>query len=179
MRPAGAPCDFELELLPGGAARSNYLNDDSPQQLCAIHSLSYSSGTPMPDSLDFWLGSQVVRHCFYQLSGPNLALVCDEHGPPSRATPPLLFSRAAAPVASSAGSVIGKWQSGGMALEFTEDGRMLAGGSAIGYRLLSASELELLYARPELCSYELHGDNELLLGCASMGGGARPLVLRR
>ncbi|HEX2869733.1 MAG TPA: hypothetical protein VHP33_00730 [Polyangiaceae bacterium] len=44
---------------------------------------------------------------------------------------------------------------------------------------MSASDLELLYASPERCSYERRGDNELLLGCTRMGGSARPLILRR
>ena len=92
-RPTGAPCDFEIELMPDGSARSNYLNDDSTQQLCAMHSLSFSAGTPQRDSLDFWVGNQAVRYCFYQLAGSSLALICDEHRPPERTTSPLLFSR--------------------------------------------------------------------------------------
>lgn len=178
-RPAGAPCDFEIELLQDGSARSNYLNDDSPQQLCAMQSLSFSAGTPQADSLDFWLGNRAVRYCFYQLSGANLALICDEHRPPDRTTAPLFFSRSEAPVVSSGGSVVGVWRGGGFTMEFTPDGQMRSGGSSIGYRILSSNELELLYGRPERCSYELHGDNELRLGCSSMGGSGNPLIFRR
>lgn len=180
-RLAGAACDFEIELLQDGSARSNYLNDDSTQQQCEVHSLRFSAGTPASDSLDFWRGSQVVRYCFYQLSGPNLALVCDEHGLPNRATPPLLFSRAATPVTvtSSPGGVIGVWRSGGATLEFMQDGRLLWGGSTMGYRLLSGSELELLHPHPERCSYQLRGGRELVLDCASTRGNIGPLILRR
>jgi hypothetical protein len=179
-RPAGAPCDFELELLQDGSARSNYLNDDSRQQLCAMHSLRFSAGTPQPDSLDFWLGNQAVRYCFYQLSGASLALTCDEHRPPDRTTSALLFRRPDVNAAPSTGSIVGVWRGAGLSMEFTQDGRMLAGGgSPIGYRVLNGSELELLYARPERCSYEFRGANELLLGCASFSGNLGPLLLRR
>ena len=179
-RPAAAPCDFELELLQDGSARSNYLNDDSPQQLCAIRSLSFSAGTPQPDSLDFWMGNRAVRYCFYQLSGSSLALICDEHGPPARTNSALVFTRPAASAAPSTGSIVGVWRGAGLSMEFTPDGQMRAGGgSAIGYRILNASELELLYARPERCSYEFRGNNELLLSCASFSGNLGPLLLRR
>ena len=179
-RPAGAPCDFEIELLQDGSARTNYMNDDSAQQLCAMHSLRFSAGTPQPDSLDFWLGNQAVRYCFYQLSGSSLALICDEHGPPARTSSALVFTRPGTSPAPSTGSIVGVWRGAGFSMEFTPDGQMRAGGgSAIGYRVLSGSELELLYARPERCSYEFRGDNELLLGCTSFSGNLGPLLLRR
>lgn len=179
-RPAGAPCDLEIELLPDGSARSNYLNDDSPEQLCAMRSSSFSAGTPQPDTLDFWVGTQVVRYCFYQLSGSSLALICGEHGPPARTSSALVFSRPAASLAPSTGRIVGVWRGAGFTMEFTLDGQMRAGGgSGIGYRVLNGSELELLYPRPERCSYEFRGDNELLLGCASFSGNLGPLLLRR
>jgi hypothetical protein len=171
----GAPCPFDVELLGDGTARTNFLNDDSPEQTCQHHELQYSVGSPNPDTITFAIGREPVRLCWFVVGLAFLDLACDEHGFPSRDTAPIRFSRVPEqPTVRPGTSIVGDWMDGGTRFSFAPDGKAVVSGREIAYRILNASELELLWPTPERCGYQFRGENELLLLCASMS-----LELRR
>lgn len=171
----GAPCPFDVELLGDGTARTNFLNDDSPERLCQHHELRFSVGSPTQDALTFAIGQQPVRWCWFAASEAFLDLTCDEHGFPSRDTAPIRFSRVPEqPTVPAGTSIVGAWMDGGTRVSFEPGGKAVVAGTEIAYRILNASELELLWPASERCSYQFRGENELLLRCASMS-----LELRR
>ena len=165
----GAPCPFDVELMAGGTARMNFLNDDSPQQLCSHRNVTFWVGTPAPDAMTFLAGERPVRHCWFAAGGSYLDLACYEHGLPARGTPSIRFSRVEEPEpAPDDASILGDWNDEGTRFSFMPGGICVVGGRQIGYRILNARELELQWPRPERCTYEFRGKSELLIGCESM-----------
>jgi hypothetical protein len=165
----GAPCAFDVELMDGGAARMNFLNDDSPRQLCSHRDVTFMAGSPLPDAMIFFVGERPVRHCWFAVSGPHLDLACDEHGLPQRGTPPIRFTRVeASPPPSDTTSILGDWDDNGVRFTFLPGDICVVRDRSIGYKILNSHELELQWPKPERCTYEFRSKDELLLKCESM-----------